>query len=266
MKHKKFAISIKGGAAKGLGAIGVVRLFQEESLQPEVIAGSSAGAIVAAMYTVGMKWFEMSRFVSQFKLLKMVNIRSIIKGSSVIGEQNLREIFSNYFDPDLRLEDLPNKLVIFTSNPKTNTRVYITKGNLITALMASMAYPVILPSPVNHSGQYLIDGDLTSSYSTSYLKTYGVESVIGIRSQSPIPNLRKNAGYLSKINKVYGMLKDGIGINADLADPCDYEIVFNPKGQSLLNFGGVGDTSDRVYAQALTHKGDIFKVLDVSAD
>ncbi len=261
--HESFALSIKGGAVQGFPAVGVVRFFQEEGLRPDLVAGASSGSIVAAMYALGMKWFEMREQMLKFDFLKLLSLGSLIKGKSLLDEEKVQDTFEGFIDKDTKIEDLPMKYIAFASNVDTKERVFIEKGNLIDAVKASMAFPILAPSPVKLDGQVLVDGDLTASFSTRKLKSLGVDRVIGVaRDSGRTDKARVDANFYQEIVYFKNMLLGQITRENDKHDPVDLKVEFSTFGLGYLNFKSLDKYIDGAYKVAKSKKSEIFKLLN----
>jgi len=108
---KSFAISFKGGASRGMGAIGIIRFLQEENITPKIVAGSSSGAIIAAAYSLGYQWNDILKFASNIRLWRLLLLRSTFKESSLISGKKYRAKLLSLHD-DVNIENLPIKLII----------------------------------------------------------------------------------------------------------------------------------------------------------
>ncbi|HLD03149.1 MAG TPA: patatin-like phospholipase family protein [Candidatus Dojkabacteria bacterium] len=263
IKTKPFALSFKGGLARGLSAVGVIRFFQEEGLKPAVVAGSSAGAVLAGMYALGMKWHEFVNILKEVKFREIVSFKSIITGKSIVDEVLLLKKLTEFVNSKTNIEDLPIKLVTFASDPNTRERVFLDRGNLVKAVMASMAYPIAFPSPIKLAGRVLVDGDLTQSYSTNELKgRYGVSKVIGVRH---IVNwskpLKPNSGFIDEIIAIYRLLGGQIERFQTHYDAADLEITFSVDGQGYTAFDAIEKYADKAYKETLAMKHRIFNLL-----
>lgn len=261
MKNKSFALSIKGGTARGMGSIGVIRYFQEFNLKPEIIAGSSAGAIIATSYALGMSWEKMLDLVQNFSVLKLSSIGSFIREGSFCSRQKFQAVFLPFVH-DLKIEDLPVKLIIFAGDRKTKRRIFIEKGNLLDAITASCSYPLFFPSPTYIGGKPLVDGDLISSYSAEYIRSLGVKKVIGI---SGIDYTAKNKQFKSKLisnlMSIIEIATQHISISYDEFDPPDFKIEFNTDGQGYFDFKLIPHIVDRAYKMTKKNHNQIMDLL-----
>lgn len=259
---KKFGISFKGGLARGFGEIGVVRFLQEENLEPDVIAGSSAGSFVAAMFALGFPWQKMIEEISRNSFLSLTSFSSLWKTSSFVNHDKLRNSLVNNVG-EINIEDLPRKLIIFATDIKKKERVYLDKGNLVDSVMASAAYPILFPSAKLH-GRILIDGDLTCGYDPSKLKEYGAEKVIGVTFNPAVKIKFSFKTPLNIIVDTYRLLTEEIESVHDKNDPVDFEIQFSDgrENYSYFDLKNIDKIADRAYKKTREHQKEIFTLLN----
>lgn len=259
-KYKDFGLSIKGGAARGFGSIGLIRFLQEERLQPKILAGSSSGAILAAMYAVGYEWDEMMKLIVDIRVASLLSLKAFMAGS-LVSAQKLLEIFQAYTE-ERNIEDLPIQLLIFASDPVTSERVIIEKGNLAEALLASCSYPLLLPS-AKVEDRILIDGDFTNSFSAAELKTRGVELVLGSHYTNKKTESFVNNSPIQRIFDVYRLLMTQIERHNDVLNPIDYELTFYAGDYNYLDFDHFDKLVDRAYRRVRRDRKKIHSLLKI---
>jgi len=253
----KFGLTLKGGSARGLGSIGVIRFLQEENLKPLVIAGSSSGGIIASLYALGYKWEEMLELVSMIKITKLFDIRSFLTQGSLTSHKKIKQLFLKY-SSDINIEDLPIKLILFATDLDKKQRIYIEKGSLIDGLIASCAYPIIIPNMIiNHAK--IVDGDLSSTFSTSKLKSLGAERVIGVGYKTKRMKITNTIP--SKIMDIYRLLMSQVEQMSDSSNPVDVEIRYNAGDIGYFNFSKTKNLSERAYRNTLKIKAEIYESL-----
>src|SRR5579863_928521 len=109
---KKFVVSIKGGAVRGFGSIGAIRFLQEENLHPTIIAGASAGSLVATAYAFGLGWEEMTDLIQEINVRKLLSLRNLLRKGYLIEDEEIYDLLKLNFE-DKNIEDLPVKLLIY---------------------------------------------------------------------------------------------------------------------------------------------------------
>ncbi|MBD3281039.1 hypothetical protein GF389_06020 [Candidatus Dojkabacteria bacterium] len=262
------AITIKGGLARGFGAIGFTRFLEEEGFEPDVIAGSSSGAMVAAMYAVGVPWKEVVEIMTKFNFLRLTSPISVVRSGSLISYNTYRKQFENIADTfgikkDMNIEDLDKKLVIFATDTKTKKKVALDKGDLIEAILASSAYPGIFPAPIKHCGLLLYDGDMIPNYGASILKQkYKVSKIIGVSTRKTPKIVKVKQNIFANTLDTYQFLREQLFRLYGEKEDIDFELSFNADDQSTLGFKKIKRVTQRTYRQARKHRKEIKAILD----
>jgi NTE family protein/lysophospholipid hydrolase len=166
-----------GGGARGLSHIGALRAIQESGIPIDVIGGTSMGAIISALYALGLDQQSMVEvckkfFVDQSALLDLtLPFVSITTGASISRE------LEKYFG-GIRIEDLRLPYFCVSSN-LTRAKVMVHREGLIwRCLRASISLPGVLP-PVFHNGDLLVDGGLLNNLPIDVMRSvYPVERVL----------------------------------------------------------------------------------------
>lgn len=155
MERRPFVLS--GGGARGAAHLGVLRAFREAGIVPGAIAGASAGALAGALIADGYTAEEaLARVEQEFHRPFRMRMRmpTLLSGR-IQGflEKNLRH---------QRFEDLPIPLYVSATNLEVGGQRIISKGDLVPALMASCAIPVVFPA-VQVQGTWCVDGGLSNN-------------------------------------------------------------------------------------------------------
>ncbi len=260
---KRVALSIKGGTAKGFGSIGIIRYLNEIGIYPEIIAGSSAGAIIAAMYCLGFSTQQMVEELKDFNALKLFSPFSVILSGSAVSYKNFKRQLTKYGE-HYKVENFKNpKLVIFCSQESNARRYFIQSGNLVDAILASCAYPIYFPSPINFDGLNMLDGDLTSSFSTKFLKSEGAEVVIGL-SYDTSENGPSTIKFrlLNRFSTFSRILTSEIEKYNMTNDYPDLSIKYSAEDVSYLDFGKIELLVQRGYESAKSLSTQILKICE----
>lgn len=176
---KKIGFALGGGSARGLAHIGVLKVLEEQGIFPDVIAGTSIGAIIGALYAGGHKPGEMEQLVLGLnwkKLITLVDmtfpVSGLFQGKKVVAL--LKSIIG-----DLKFEQLKYSFSCVATNIINGEQVVLREGSLLEAIRASISIPGIF-TPVLISGKYLVDGGLVNSVPVSICREMGADIVIGI--------------------------------------------------------------------------------------
>jgi NTE family protein len=171
-------LALGGGAARGLAHIGVIEGLTEAGLKPQVIAGTSIGAIAGAFYAADKlpEYHAFAQSITMRKLLRFLDIN--LAGSSLVAGKRIEKTLATALG-DAQIEDLPKTFAAIATELGTGQEVWLTKGSLVAALRASYALPGIF-KPVRLGGRWLMDGALVNPVPVSTARALGADFVIGV--------------------------------------------------------------------------------------
>ncbi|MBP8823944.1 MAG: patatin-like phospholipase family protein [Flavobacteriales bacterium] len=153
MEQRPFVLS--GGGARGAAHLGVLRAFRDAGIVPAALSGTSAGALVGALIADGRSpEAVMGLLEAEFKRPFLLRRPALIaKRIGTFLGRNLRH---------RRFEDLPIPLYVSATNLEQGGQRIFSRGELIPALMASCAIPLVFP-PVQVEGTWCVDGGLSNN-------------------------------------------------------------------------------------------------------
>ena len=178
VRHPRIGLALGGGAARGFAHIGVIRALLANGIKPDVITGTSIGAVVGGCYAAGQldaleNW---ARSLTRRNILQYLDVS--FSGSSLIsGQRLLRRLEAGL--GDVRIEKLPVRFAAVATELETGHEVWLTRGRLVDALRASYALPGIF-SPVRISGRWLVDGALVNPVPVSAVRSLDARLVIAV--------------------------------------------------------------------------------------
>jgi NTE family protein len=171
-------LALGGGAARGFAHIGVIRTLLANGVVPDVIVGTSIGAVVGGSYAAG----QLDAMETWARGLTVRNILSYLdvsfSGSGLIGGDNLARQLKEALG-DVRIEALPHRFAAIATEFNTGHEIWLTRGRLADALRASYALPGIFP-PVRIGGRWLVDGALVNPVPVSAARALGARVVIAV--------------------------------------------------------------------------------------
>jgi NTE family protein len=177
-------LALGGGAARGFAHIGVVRALAQHGIVPDVIVGTSIGAVVGGCYAA----HELDTLETWALSL---NVRSVLSyldinlsGSGLIRGTHLAKQLINGLK-DTRIEDLAPRFAAIATEFNTGHEIWLTRGRLVDALQASYALPGIFP-PVLIGGRWLVDGALVNPVPVSAARALGARLVIAVNLNSDL--------------------------------------------------------------------------------
>jgi NTE family protein len=184
IRRPVIGLALGGGAARGLAHIGIVRTLVAHGIIPNVVVGTSIGAVVGGAYAAGHldTLEEWARRLQPRNILGYLDIR--LNGSGLIGGDKLAAQLEAAIGPTL-IEDLPVKFATVATEVRTGHEIWLTHGRMVEAMRASYALPGIF-SPVLVGDRWLVDGALVNPVPVSAARAFGAEIVIAANLSSDI--------------------------------------------------------------------------------
>ncbi|HEX7021685.1 MAG TPA: patatin-like phospholipase family protein [Trueperaceae bacterium] len=173
-------VALGGGSARGYAHIGALRCLERNGLAPDVVVGTSFGALIGALYAAGLGIPELTRRATDVRrrdLLRQVPDFGLHKAALFRGDR-----LENYFDELVEgrnFADLACRFVVVATDVDSGERVLLNDGSLARALRASASMPGIF-APVEYQGRRLVDGGLGSPVPLDTLEEQDVDIAIGI--------------------------------------------------------------------------------------
>lgn len=176
--RRRIGVALGSGSARGLAHIGVLRAIVDAGIEVDVIAGTSMGALVGAIFAAG----KLDRLEAEFRAFDWGSIASLLDPvfprSGLIDGHKIGD-FMRAQMPVTRVEDLPIPFRAIATDLASGEEVAIGSGDLIEAVRASIAVPGIF-TPVRSQGRILVDGGLVNPVPVSAVRALGADLVIAV--------------------------------------------------------------------------------------
>src|SRR5882762_3158581 len=184
IRRPVIGLALGGGAARGFSHIGVIRTLLAHGIVPNVVVGTSVGAVIGGAYAAGHldtleQW---ARGLQPRNILGYLDIR--LNGSGLIGGDRLASHLEAAIGPTL-IEDLPLKFATVATEVRTGHEIWLTHGRMVDAMRASYALPGIF-APVLVGDRWLVDGALVNPVPVSAARAFGAEIVIAANLSSDV--------------------------------------------------------------------------------
>ncbi|WP_291870634.1 patatin-like phospholipase family protein [Maribacter sp.] len=157
---KNIGLVLSGGGVRGMAHIGVIKAMNAFGIEANVVSGSSAGALVGALYASGKSTDEMLAFFKETPIFKY-NFLTMAK-AGIIDTDKYIEIFKGYF-PEDSFAALSKELHLVATDLQKGEEVFFSSGELIKPLLASAALPPVF-SPVELNGTLYADGGIMNNF------------------------------------------------------------------------------------------------------
>jgi NTE family protein len=175
---RKIGLALGGGAARGWAHLGVLEVLREEGILPDVIVGTSIGAVVGGCFAAGRMdaLKDFARSLTKRRILGLMDFQ--FGGSGLIRGHKLTQLLDRNLR-GRRIENLDLAFAAIATEIGTGHEIWLTKGNITDALRASYALPGVFPS-IQIGGRWLMDGALVNPVPVTAVRALGAELVIAI--------------------------------------------------------------------------------------
>lgn len=217
---KKSGIAFGGGGTRGIAHIGAIKVFQQNGIDFDYIAGTSAGSMVGAVYALNVPWQEMYDFVlsiNQKKLFPKKNWVSYMSAEVI-------EKMADYYLEGKTFDDLDRPFCAVAVDLKKGSLDRLCSGSVSKALSASCAVPGVF-QPVVIDGKTLIDGGTLRIVPTQTVREMGADKVVGIHLNSARANGTQS---LKRRDVVMAAFRLSINVNSGICEKYA-DIMLKPK-------------------------------------
>ncbi len=234
----RIGLALGGGAARGFAHIGVIQVLEEQGIQPSLVAGTSAGSLVAALYASGKNGREMAALALAMDEGAITDwafpTRGLIRGEALA--RYVREQTGGRTIEQMRLP-----LGIVATDLDNGAPVLFQRGDTGTAVRASSAVPAVF-QPVLIGAREYVDGGLVSPVPVRFARQMGADLVIAVDISTP-PDGAATGDVMKMLLQTFAIM--GRSINSFELREAD--IVMRP---SLVGVGSADFTARRRAIQA----------------
>jgi NTE family protein len=190
-RHKRIGLVLGGGAARGWAHIGAIRALQDAGIKPDIVCGTSIGALVGAVYANGdLDWLE--QWVSRLTWQTVLRLLDLRFSGGLLGGRKVIDIFAAQFN-GRSITELRMPFAAVATELDTGREIWLQEGGVVEAVRASIAIPGIF-TPVLHEGVWLVDGGLANPVPVSLARAMRADCVIAVDLNNDILNGRDFGG------------------------------------------------------------------------
>lgn len=194
-KKRKIGLALSGGVARGLAHIGVLEVLQKEGIPIDMIAGTSAGATIGAIYAQGRDATSIKDEALGLDWKRLASLVDLaLPRSGFIGGKKVTNLLRQFIGGDIKFDDLKIPLACVATDIITGEEVVIKEGSVLQAVRASFSIPTIF-TVAKWKNRYLVDGGLVNPVPVSVLREMGADFIIAV---NVIPDLTERASHMSK--------------------------------------------------------------------
>ncbi|MFO1171161.1 MAG: patatin-like phospholipase family protein [Hyphomicrobiaceae bacterium] len=182
MARGKIGVALGGGVARGWSHIGVLKALEKSGFKPDIVAGTSIGAVAGGCYVAG-KLDELEVFARSLTRRRVFGFLDFnMSGSGLISGDKLGDRIASHLG-DTQIETLDRRFVAVATEIGTGHEIWLSRGHLVDAMRASYALPGIF-RPVKLGGRWLFDGAIVNPIPVSVCRAMGANIVIAVNLQS----------------------------------------------------------------------------------
>lgn len=181
LRAPKLGLALGGGAARGFAHVGVIQVLEENGYTPQLVAGTSAGSLVASLYAAGSNGAALERLAKDMDEAAITDwtfpLRGVIKG----------EALANYVRQQTAgklIEQMTLPLGIVATDLASGEAVLFRRGDTGAAVRASSAVPSVF-QPVKIGSKEYVDGGLASPVPVRFAREMGAEVVLAVDISTP---------------------------------------------------------------------------------
>ena len=185
-------LALGSGASRGWSHIGVIKALLREGIEPDIVCGTSVGAIIGGSYVAGNleKLEDWVLGSTRGDVLRFFGIG--FSQTGFVDTERLSWFLHNYVAAeDQRIEDMPKKFTAVSTDLDTGREVWFTDGGVAEAVRASMALPGLFPA-VHNDRRWLVDGGLVNPVPVTPCRALGADIVIAVNLNSGRVGKRNN--------------------------------------------------------------------------
>jgi len=176
MRKPLVGLALGSGASRGLAHIGVLRALKEENIPIDMVAGTSAGALIGALFCCGIDLKVIEKVAQELPRKELIDL-SVPRLGFVKG--NRIEELVKFLTRDMKIEDLDIPFRVVATDIARGEKVVFDSGYIYKAVRASISIPGIF-TPVYMDGRVLVDGGIMDRVPVSIVRDMGADVVIGV--------------------------------------------------------------------------------------
>jgi len=215
-RKPRIGLALGSGSARGWAHIGAIRSLEERGIRPDIVCGTSIGALVGAAYAAG-ELDRLESWVTGLAWTTVLKLMDITWRGGLIRGNRLFTLFHTIFQ-DRDISDLPVPYGAIATELHSGRELWLRNGKILDAVRASCAMPGLF-TPVVRDGVILVDGGLVNPVPVSMCRALGADLVIAVdlswgklgpyreRSQEVAP--REVPGWLERIRSSWVKAKSG---------------------------------------------------------
>jgi NTE family protein len=232
-KPVRLGLALGGGAARGFAHVGVIAVLEEAGLRPQLVVGTSAGSLVAALYASGKTSAQLQQTALNMEEVALTDWMLPLVGRGMFRGEALGRYVNDLVAGRL-IENMAIPLGIVATDLNSGEALLFQRGDTGTAVRASSAVPAVF-LPVKINGREYVDGGLVSPVPVRFARRMGADVVVAVDISSP-PENNPSDGTLQILLQTFAIM----GKSINQYELKDADVVVRP---SLVGLKGADFSS-----------------------
>jgi NTE family protein len=173
----RIGLALGSGAARGWAHIGVIQTLQRNDISPDIVCGTSIGALVGATMVAG-ELDRLDRWVRTLSWQKVIGYFDLTMAGGLIKGEKLFDFFHEHLE-DRNIEELDRPFGAIATDLASGREIWLRDGSVFEAVRASISLPGLF-TPVERNGDLLVDGGLVNPVPVSMCRALGAQVVIAV--------------------------------------------------------------------------------------
>lgn len=173
----RIGLALGSGSARGWSHIGVIRVLERAGISPDIVCGTSIGALVGAAYAAG-ELDRMQQWVKEMRWQTVLGLLDLKMGGGLIEGGKLVDFFRARYE-DKGIEQLQKAFACVATDLASGREIWLREGPVIDAVRASIALPGLF-IPALQDNRLLVDGGLVNPVPVSLCRAMGADIVIAV--------------------------------------------------------------------------------------
>ena len=188
----RIGLALGSGVARGWAHLGVIRALARHGIEPDVIVGTSIGAVVGGVHLAGRAdaLEDWARALTKVRMISYMDFR--VRNGGMIGGRHLVEALRQNIG-DIKIEDLATPFIAVATDLVTGHEVWLRDGDLVEAMRTSFSLPGVF-EPMKHHDRWLVDGALVNPVPVSVCRALGAQMTIAVNLNADILGKERRAG------------------------------------------------------------------------
>jgi len=253
----RLGVALSGGGARGFAHVGALQAIEESGLKPDIIAGVSAGSIVAVLYAAGLSSQRMLEIFSDAKFRDFCHWN--IGRGAIFNMAPFKQFILKNLNGKVNFEDFDIPVYIGATDFDNGVPAVFSSGPVILPLIASCSIPIVFP-PVKINGTYYVDGGVLRNHPAWIIRDK-CERLIGINCSPLLKNHSAHNSIIESAFRTYNLMAKAnqrqdmelCDISVQLPELAHYK-VFNLKEIRSVYLRGYTTMRQILKQQSLIHE------------